>query len=97
MCVAQVVTLALGLRAIWRRDVAGHRRWMVRAMGVALSAGSAGLFAAPLFLAGLHVDVVVGVGRWLGFVATLAAVEWWLREGDGAGGRRETVRAAFVV
>jgi hypothetical protein len=28
---------------------------------------------------GLHIDVVVGVGRWLGFVATLAAVEWWLR------------------
>jgi len=85
MCVAQVATLALGLRAIWRRDVAGHRRWMVRAMGVTLSAGGAGLFAVPLFAAGLHADVVVGVGRWLGFIATLAAVEWWHRTGDGAG------------
>lgn len=79
MCVAQVATLALGLRAIRARDVARHRRGMVRAMGVALSAGSAGLFAVPLFAVGLHTDVVVGVGRWLGFIATLVAVEWWLR------------------
>lgn len=79
MCVAQVVTLALGLRAIRAGDVARHRRWMLRAMGVSLAAGSAGLFAVPLFAMGLHADVVVGVGRWLGFIATLVAVEWWLR------------------
>lgn len=84
MAVAQVATLSLGLRAIWRRDVAQHRRWMMRAVGVALSAGSAGLFATPLFAAGVDRDAAVGVGRWLGFVATLAALEWWLRGDAGA-------------
>ncbi|MEZ4393770.1 MAG: DUF2306 domain-containing protein [Polyangiales bacterium] len=79
MIVAQVTTLSLGLRAISRRDVAQHRRWMTRAAGVALSAGSAGLFAAPLFAAGVDRDVTVGAARWIGFVTTLAVVEGWLR------------------
>jgi hypothetical protein len=83
MCVAQVVTLMLGLRAALKRDVPQHRRWMMRAMGVALSAGSAGLFAVPLYAMGM-LDALVGVGRWLGFVGTLVVVEWWLRAGESA-------------
>lgn len=79
MCVAQLATLALGMRAIRRRDVSGHRTWMARAMGVALSAGSAGIFVVPFYLAGAVTDLVVGVGRWLGFLGTMAAVEWRLR------------------
>jgi hypothetical protein len=82
MCVAQVATLALGLRAIGRRDVAGHRRWMVRAMGVALAGGTAGIFAVPRFIAGGHAHVVDPAARWLGLVTTFVVVEWWLRVGD---------------
>lgn len=82
MCAAQLATIALGLRAIRRRDVAGHRRWMARAMGVALSGGSAGIFVVPFYLLGEVTDVVVGVGRWLGFLGTVVVVEWWLRS-DG--------------
>lgn len=81
MCVAQLATMALGMRAIWRRDVPGHRKWMARAMGVAFSGGSAGFFVVPFYLMGEVTDLVVGVGRWLGFLGTLAAVEWWLRSG----------------
>jgi hypothetical protein len=79
MCIAEVATLALGMRAIWRRDVAAHRRWMVRAMGVALAAGTAGVFVVPFYAAGAMSDTVVGVGRWLGFLTTMIAVELWLR------------------
>ena len=79
MCVAQLATLALGVRAIRRRDVSGHRKWMVRAMGVALSGGSAGVFVVPFYLMGEVTDLVVGVGRWLGFLGTVVVVEWWLR------------------
>ena len=79
MCVAQLATLAMGVRAIRRRDVSGHRRWMVRAMGVALSAGSAGIFVVPIYLLGEVTDLVVGVGRWMGFLGTVVVVEWWLR------------------
>ena len=79
MCIAEVATLALGLRAIWMRDVAAHRRWMVRAMGVALSAGTAGVFVVPFYAAGVMNDGVVGVGRWLGFITTMLMVELWLR------------------
>jgi hypothetical protein len=79
MCIAQLGTLALGVRAIRRRDVSGHRKWMVRAMGVALSGGSAGVFVVPFYLMGEVTDLVVGVGRWLGFLGTVVVVEWWLR------------------
>lgn len=79
MCIAELTTLALGMRAIWRRDVPAHRRWMVRAMGVALAAGTAGVFVVPFYAAGALSDTVVGVGRWLGFLTTMAVVELWLR------------------
>lgn len=79
MAAAQLVTLALGLRAIRQRAVASHRRWMLRATGVALSGASAGVFVLPMLAAGLSPDRVVGVARWLGFVATMGAVELWLR------------------
>jgi len=90
MCGALLATMALGIRAIRRRDVSGHRKWMVRAMGVALSSGSAGVFVVPFYLMGEMTDLVVGVGRWLGFLGTAAAVEWWLRLGEAGGG--ETTR-----
>ena len=90
MCVAQLATMALGMRAIRRRDVSGHRKWMMRAMGVAFSGGTAGLFVVPFYLMGEVTDLVVGVGRWLGFLGTAAAVEWWLRFGEPR--RGETTR-----
>jgi len=79
MSVAELLALTLAMRAIWVRDVARHRRWMIRAIGVALSAGSAGLFVVPFYAAGAMSDTVVGVGRWLGFLTTMFAVELWLR------------------
>ena len=79
MCVAEIGALALGMRAIWKRNIAAHRRWMMRAMGVALSAGTAGVFVVPFYAAGAMSDGVVGVGRWLGFLTTMAAIEFWLR------------------
>lgn len=82
MCAALLATMALGLRAIRRRDVSEHGKWMVRAMGVALSSGSAGVFVVPFYVLGEMTDIVVGVGRWLGFLGTAAAVEWWLRVGE---------------
>ena len=86
MCVAQLATKALGMRAIRRRDVSGHRKWMVRAMGVALSGGSAGVFVVPIYVMGEVTDLVVGVGRWMGFLGTVVVVEWWLRfDGPGPG------------
>ena len=82
MCVAQLATMAMGIRAIRRRDVSGHRKWMLRAMGVAFSGGTAGIFVVPFYLMGEVTDLVVGVGRWLGFLGAAAAVEWWLRSGE---------------
>jgi uncharacterized membrane protein len=90
MCAALLATMALGICAIRRRDVSGHRKWMVRAMGVALSSGSAGVFVVPFYLMGEMTDLVVGVGRWLGFLGTAATVEWWLRLGEAK--RAETTR-----
>lgn len=89
MCVALVVTLGLALLALRRRDVAGHRRWMLRAVGIALSGGTAGIFAGPLFVMnGTVSDLMVGVSRWLGFLITVGLVEVFLRRAQvlGVGG-----------
>lgn len=86
MIVAELAALGLGIRAILRRDVPAHRRWMVRAIGVVLASGSAGIFVVPFYAAGMLedgriADIVVGVGRWLGFLCTVIGVELWLRRG----------------
>ncbi len=79
MCVAQMGTLVVALRAIWRRDVATHRRWMLRAIGVTFAAGTAGIFVVPFYALDAMNDVVVGTGRWLGLVLSVGTVELLLR------------------
>lgn len=101
MGLAEVTALALGVWAIRRRDVAAHRRWMVRAMGIGLSGGTAGLFVVPFYAAGSLTDLVVGAGRWLGFLTTVVAVEMWLSTSDDglrrASGQRAEGREPRIV
>ncbi|MGW4472508.1 DUF2306 domain-containing protein [Nonomuraea sp. NPDC004354] len=47
---AMVLSLALGLAAIRRRDVAGHRAWMVRGYAIGLGAGTQAVVLALWFL-----------------------------------------------
>lgn len=78
--VALLACLALGVRAILRRQIAAHRGWMMRAYALCLGAGTQTLLLLPLFLIGqmppvLVVDMVFG-GAWL---VNLAVAEWLIR------------------
>ena len=47
---AMVLSLVLGLAAILRRDVGGHRAWMIRGYAIGLGAGTQVLVSVPWFL-----------------------------------------------
>lgn len=84
-----VVCLLLGFRAIRRRDVVQHRRWMVRAFAVGTGIGTiriwVGLFIA---FAGdpLPAHATFGLAFWLGLSMHVLAGEWWLRRTPAATG-----------
>ena len=49
---AMVLSLVLGMAAILRRDIAGHRAWMIRGYAIGQGAGTQVLVHLPWFLKG---------------------------------------------
>lgn len=78
--IAMAGCLVLGVAAIRRRDVAGHRAWMARGYAIGLGAGTQVLTHLPWVALGEHPS---GPGRVVlmlaGWVINLAVVEWALR------------------
>jgi uncharacterized membrane protein len=72
-------TGARAYAAIRRRDVAAHRRWMIRNFALTFAAVTLRLWM-PLF-AGLGVpfEVFYPLVAWISWVFNALAVEWWLR------------------
>lgn len=84
-------SLVLGFTAIGRRDVAGHRAWMVRAYALGLGAGTQ-VLTQGLTEALVGTDVVVGdLAKGAGWAINLLVAEWLLRRG-GAATRRVGAR-----
>lgn len=85
LAVLWLATTAMGLRAIQRRDLAAHRRWMVRSY--------AGCYAAvtlrvelPLYAFLLdEFELAFQLVAWTCWVFNLAFAEWWLRNTTVAG------------
>ena len=90
-----VLSVALGLRAILRRDITRHRAWMMRGYALGQGAGTQALvfllwtlsFGTPSALTG---ELLMGAG----WAINLAVAEWIIRRGSangrqkrGAGGR----------
>jgi uncharacterized membrane protein YozB (DUF420 family) len=76
---AMVLSIVLGFLAIRRRDVVGHRAWMIRAYAIALAAG------AQVFTLGIG-EAIVGKGdtsnalfAGAGWVINLVVAEWMIR------------------
>lgn len=72
-------TLALGVAAIRRGDMAGHRRWMLRHAALTYAAVSLRALQFPALASGLDPGsayVAIAWGSWLG---NLAVAEAWLR------------------
>ncbi len=77
---AMIVFLWLGFSAIRQRDIAAHRAWMIRALAIALGAGTQVFTHIPL---SLFSDLNREAGRALamggGWVLNLSIAEWIIR------------------
>ena len=75
-----VAGLVLGLRAVLRRDIRTHQRWMARSYAIAQGAGTQALILGPMVL---FVDLPGGTLKATGMAAAwiinLAVAEWLVR------------------
>lgn len=80
--------LIVAFVAVRRRDIARHRRWMIRAFAAAIGVGGIRLWVGVLGAVQSTVtgEAVMspqqgtyGIAFWLGFSSTVVAGEWWLR------------------
>ncbi|MFI6537024.1 DUF2306 domain-containing protein [Nonomuraea sp. NPDC050547] len=77
---AMAASLALGLLAILRRDIAAHRAWMMRAYAIALGAGTQAFTLLPWFLvAGTPGQLPKALLMAAGWLINLAVAEWIIR------------------
>ncbi|MDG4839769.1 DUF2306 domain-containing protein [Micromonospora sp. WMMD967] len=81
---AMAVSIVFGLVAVLRRDIAQHRRWMVRGYAIGLGAGTQAFTHAPYLVAvGEQPDGNARAGLVLaGWLINLAVAEWYLRRPD---------------
>jgi uncharacterized membrane protein YozB (DUF420 family) len=76
---AMATCLVLGFRAIRRRDVAGHRAWMIRAYALGLGAGTQ-IFTEGFGQAIFGHHVIAGdLAKGFGWIVNLAIAEWVIR------------------
>ncbi|MBM0203090.1 DUF2306 domain-containing protein [Micromonospora sp. STR1s_5] len=78
---AMAGSILVGFGAVLRRDIARHRRWMVRGYAIGLGAGTQAFTHAPYLIAtgeqpdgNLRAGLVVA-----GWLINLAVAEWYLR------------------
>jgi uncharacterized membrane protein len=99
LAVGWLLTGGFALAAILRRDVASHRRWMLRNFALALAAVSLRLWLPLALVTGFALEDAYRVIAWLSWVPHLFLVEWWLRRpvsGPVAPTRSPGLRSAIV-
>ncbi len=69
------------MAAIFRRDIARHRAWMMRALAIGLGAATQRLLVVPLLLVDGLSDLTIGLSVWLGWLINLLVAEVILRRG----------------
>jgi uncharacterized membrane protein len=76
---AMVLFIYLGMAAIWRGDILGHRPWMMRGYALGLGAGTQVLTHLPWFLfPRIRGEPTRALFMGAGWVINLAVVEWIL-------------------
>jgi uncharacterized membrane protein len=77
-----VFALGKALWHIWRREVALHRQWMIRAFAIGLAVATirpiVGIFFATSRFSNLMPTQFFGTAFWIGFVLHLIAAEAWI-------------------
>ncbi|WP_437968626.1 DUF2306 domain-containing protein [Sorangium sp. So ce260] len=77
---AMALFICLGLVAVLRRDIAGHRAWMVRGYALALGAGTQVLTHLPWVLfGGIQGELSRALAMGAGWAINVAAAEWIIR------------------
>jgi hypothetical protein len=80
---AFLAALVLAWRHIRQGDVARHREWMLRAIGIVLGIATTrpvmGIFFATRSLTRLEPSQFFGIAMWIGFTSTVVAAEWYVR------------------
>lgn len=77
---AMVAALLLGVTAILRGDIAGHRAWMMRGYAIGLGAGTQVLtLAAGEFISGPPSETNKALLMGAAWVINLAVAEWLIR------------------
>jgi hypothetical protein len=78
-----LVSLITAFVRIRARRVAEHREWMIRAMSVVVGVATVrpvmGVFFALSRSNGMTPHQFFGIAFWIGFTATYAVGEWWIR------------------
>ena len=76
------ITLFKAIYHIWRKEIAVHRRWMVRNFAVVFGIAMIRVYALLfLYLTNLTAREYVTYSFWLGFLTTCGAAEVWIRFG----------------
>ena len=95
---AMVVSIAVGIDAVRRRDFAAHGEWMLRAYAIGMGAGTQVFTHLPWFiLMGRPGELPRAVMMGAGWVINVIVAEWIIRKGRTAGrtsaARRPALRA----
>jgi hypothetical protein len=78
---AMVLSIVLGFVAVRRRDIAGHRAWMVRGYAIGLGAGTQVLTHLPwILLVGRPGEFTRALLMLAGWIVNLGVAEWALRK-----------------
>ena len=86
---AMVLSVVLGFAAVRRRDMAGHRAWMMRGYAIGLGAGTQVLTGmAGELIAGPPDEISHALLMGAGWVINLAVAEWAIRKRPSARGRK---------
>jgi len=81
-----VVSIALGLAAILRRDIAQHRAWMIRGYAIGQGAGTQALVGLPWFLIfGKPSEFDNALMMGFCWIINLAVAEWIIRRNRSRG------------
>jgi uncharacterized membrane protein len=77
---AMVLSIVLGLAAIRRRDITGHRAWMMRGYAIALAAGTQAFTQLPwILIVGPTGKLSKATLMFLGWAINLGVAEWVIR------------------
>lgn len=77
-------TAAMGLRAVKKRDIQAHRRWMVRNFALTFGAVTLRIQLGSCFGAGLAFESFYPWLAWTSWVPNAVAAELWLRRRRGS-------------